>query len=834
MDYKSFIERKSQFADGNGFDPGELPGFLFDFQAYLVDWNLRHGRSATFADCGLGKAQRIDQRILTSSGWEEIGNAKVGMQVYGSDGRLHDILGVYPQGIRHMASVTFSDRSKVVCDWDHLWSIKSQQQIYHGRSGRTLTTAAILAEGLEYNGGQKKHFVPLVEPIHFDWQADHVIDSYTMGVVLGDGSLTTGTHSVANPDFSFTQSELPLPVGCTWSDVTSVGRCRTFSIVGGEYSNSENPFTTEIKRLDLHGKRSEFKFIPSEYLYGSIDDRIAILQGLLDTDGYTNGTNIEFSSSSKRLAEEVVFIVRSLGGTATEPSCESAHYTKDGERHECLDKHRTVIKLPSHIPPFMIANKADRHSPIQRPNPLKSIVAIDECGVGEAICIRVDSEDSLYVTEGMTLTHNTPMQLVWADKVVEHTNKPVLIATPLAVVSQTKREAEKFGIEAVISQDGQHPSGARIVLTNYERLHYFDQTKFSGMVCDESSILKSLGGATRKKITRFSSKMPYRLLATATAAPNDYVELGTSSEALGELSHSEMLTRFFRQLDDKGQKKERMDQATAEVLMDADPNYFKKLAFRVSQTIGQWRLKHHAEKQFWRWVASWSRACRMPSDLGYDDGDFILPPLSEIDHIIEPRRAAPGMLFNAPAVGLNEERAERRRTMAERCGFVADLVDHDRPAVVWCHMNQEADTLEDMITDAKQIAGRTPDNKKLELYEAFASGELRVLIIKPKIGAWGLNWQHCNHVVTFASHSYEQHYQSVRRCFRFGQQQPVTVDVVATEGEIRVLGNMRRKAAKADSMFSSIVAETNNADRVERVDLYTNKMESPQWLSTSN
>ncbi len=168
--------------------------------------------------------------------------------------------------------------------------------------------------------------------------------------------------------------------------------------------------------------------------------------------------------------------------------------------------------------------------------------------------------------------------------------------------------------------------------------------------------------------------------------------------------------------------------------------------------------------------------------------------------------------------------------MEERCGFVSDVVKHDQPAVAWCHMNQEADRLAEMIPDAEQIAGRTPDERKIELYEAFASGQLRVLITKPKIGAWGLNWQHCNHVVTFPSHSYEQYYQSVRRCYRFGQERQVRLDVVATEGEIRVLGNMRRKAAKADAMFTALVREMNRSERVERTNLYTNEMELPAWL----
>lgn len=426
----------------------------------------------------------------------------------------------------------------------------------------------------------------------------------------------------------------------------------------------------------------------------------------------------------------------------------------------------------------------------------------------------------------------TPMQLVWAENVVRKTNRPVLLLTPLAVSHQTEREAVKFDIEAKRCDDGRHSS--KIVIANYERLHYFEPTDFAGVVCDESSILKSFSGATRKRITRFMAKLQYRLLCTATAAPNDYVELGTSSEALGELSHSDMLRRFFWMLDDKGQKREQKIQDQAEAIVQAEPNYFKKLAFRIAQTIGQWRLKHHAVTHFWRWVASWAMACRKPSDLGFDDARFALPELRERDHIIMPQEPPPGMLFCVPAFGMAEEREERKRTMTERTEFVAKLVDHKRSAVVWCHTNPEADRLEEIIADAKQIAGRTPDARKVELYEAFAAGQLRVMVIKPKIGAWGLNWQHCNHVVTFASHSYEQYYQSVRRCWRFGQKYPVDLDVVATEGEIRVLGNMRRKQGKAVAMFDALVKEMHQAEKIARPNIYTNQTEFPAWLSASN
>jgi hypothetical protein len=428
-------------------------------------------------------------------------------------------------------------------------------------------------------------------------------------------------------------------------------------------------------------------------------------------------------------------------------------------------------------------------------------------------------------------TGKTISQLVWAQKVVERTNKRVLILTPLAVANQTEREAAKFGIEAKRSKQGELE--AKIVITNYDRLHNFDPADFAGFVCDESSILKSVDGSTRKQITRFTLRTPYRLLCTATAAPNDYVELGTSSEALGELSHSDMLRRFFRQLDDKGQKKEQKLQDKAEALIKQDSNYYGKLAFRVAQTIGQWRLKNHAVDDFWRWVASWARACRLPSDLGFSDEGFVLPELIQNEHIIKSASPPDGFLFNLPARGLGEEREERKRTLNERCEYVANLVNHDRPAVVWCQANAEGDLLENVIPGARQVAGRTPDDEKVEIFEAFASGQLRVLVIKPKIGAWGLNWQHCNHVVSFASHSFEQMYQSIRRCYRFGQKLPVTFDVVATEGEERVLANLRRKESQASQMFDLLVKEMRRSVQINRENIYTKGVQIPSWLQAT-
>lgn len=402
----------------------------------------------------------------------------------------------------------------------------------------------------------------------------------------------------------------------------------------------------------------------------------------------------------------------------------------------------------------------------------------------------------------------TPMELVYADQIVRHTNGNVLYLVPLAVAAQTRDEAEKFGIDVGISRDGTPHRG--ITVTNYERLTRFDPSDFVGIVADESSILKSFDGATRGIITGFARKLPYRLLATATAAPNDYIELGTSSEALGYLGHMDMLNRFF--------KNDLNNSATG----------------RMRGEVIKWRFKGHAEGPFWRWVCSWARAMRRPSDLGFDDAAFVLPPLLEIEHTVEARSIAEGMLFALPAVGLKEQREERRRTIEERCEKVAELVADGEPALVWCNLNDEGDLLQRLIPDAIQVAGADSDEAKEDRLMSFARGESRVLITKPSIGAWGLNFQRCAHVTYFPSHSFEQYYQGVRRCWRFGQTRPVRVDIVTTEGERNILANLQRKATQADEMFARLVAQMNDALAIERSSYKTISPTVPAWIRSIN
>jgi hypothetical protein len=405
----------------------------------------------------------------------------------------------------------------------------------------------------------------------------------------------------------------------------------------------------------------------------------------------------------------------------------------------------------------------------------------------------------------------TPMQLVWARNITIKTGRKVLIATPLAVGYQTIREGAKFNIDCLRSNDGT-PTSSYITITNYENLHKFNPKDFVGVVCDESSILKNFDGKRKAEITEFMRTLPYRLCCTATAAPNDYIELGTTAEALGEMGFMDMLGRFFKNESNS-------------------TDYKRKWAGQKSGGgIPKWRFKKHAEIPFWKWVTSWARALRRPSDMGYNDDKFILPPLIEKETMIENEQRFNGSLFVLPAIGLKEQREERRLTINRRCESVAEKVKGNSNAIVWCHLNDEGDLLEELIPDAVQVSGSDSDHRKEEAFIGFSDGKIRILITKPKIGGFGMNWQHCSHLTFFPSHSFEQYYQAVRRCWRFGQTRPVTVDIITSKGEIGVLKNLQRKAKAADEMFTKLVTYMNLGEKIDSLKSFKFKEEVPRWL----
>ncbi len=379
----------------------------------------------------------------------------------------------------------------------------------------------------------------------------------------------------------------------------------------------------------------------------------------------------------------------------------------------------------------------------------------------------------------------TAMELTWADAVSAHTDKPVLIFAPLAVSQQHIREADKFGVPArvVKSQDDVRHG---VNVTNYQKIEHFDLSAFGGIVLDESSILKSTDGKYRTRLIEECASVPFRLAATATPAPNDFMELGNHAEFLGVLSYTDMLATFF--VHDGGDTQ-------------------------------KWRLKGHAENDFWKWMASWAVMLRKPSDLGYPNDGYDLPPLRQHQHIVAADYAPSldtGLLFPMEARTMQERLGARRDTVEERVALAASITPADRTFVWWCNLNAESEALAKAIPGAVELRGSDSDDDKERKIAAFLTGTIRVLVTKSSIAGFGLNFQHCADTgFVGLNDSFEQVFQAVRRFWRFGQTKPVNVHFIAAETEGAVVANLRRKEADADRMAASMILHMADLSRAE-------------------
>lgn len=387
----------------------------------------------------------------------------------------------------------------------------------------------------------------------------------------------------------------------------------------------------------------------------------------------------------------------------------------------------------------------------------------------------------------------TLIQLSIAENIVRKTNRKVLILTPLAVAFQFIQEAEKIGVDSIeYSKDGKHSK--KIVICNYERLHYFDSSDFECVILDESSILKNFNGQTKNQITAFIKKVPYRFLSTATPSPNDFIELGTSSEALGYMGYMDMLGKFFKNNQNS-----------------VDTN---------NRNIGEkFYLKPHAERDFFQWVNTWSIMCKMPSDLGFSDERYQLPELITNQHIVKNESIIDDVngqmnIFNIEAKSFHEIRQEQKLTQEKRCEKAIELAEN-KCSVYWCNTNKESEILRQNDSEAVEIIGSQSIEQKEEKLIAFANGEIKRLITKAKITGMGLNWQHCNHSVFFPTWSYEQYYQAIRRFWRFGQKRDVTIDMVISDGQTRVLEALKQKTEKAKELYKNLVTNVNNNFAIE-------------------
>jgi superfamily II DNA or RNA helicase len=378
----------------------------------------------------------------------------------------------------------------------------------------------------------------------------------------------------------------------------------------------------------------------------------------------------------------------------------------------------------------------------------------------------------------------TRIQLAWADAVAKTTGGAVLILAPLAVAQQTAHEGHDLEIFVDHLREQLPGTVSGITITNYERLHRFNPDDYVGIVLDESSCIKHHDAKTLQVLLSAFRDTPYKLCATATPAPNDWTELGTHAEFLGVCSRAEMLAEFFTH-----------DGGETQV----------------------WRLKGHARHLFWKWVCQWGALVRNPSDLGFDDSAYLLPPVNVHEHSVDTEMAADGMLFAIEARTLSERRGARKASVDARVAACADIVNaDDQPWIVWCDLNAEADALRRAIPGAVEIRGTDdPEAKERRLLD-FANGDIRVLVTKPSIAGFGLNWQHCARMAFVGvTDSFEAYYQAVRRCWRFGQTRPVHVHVFASKYEGAVVSNLRRKERDAAAMSEALSAETRDAVMAE-------------------
>ena len=410
----------------------------------------------------------------------------------------------------------------------------------------------------------------------------------------------------------------------------------------------------------------------------------------------------------------------------------------------------------------------------------------------------------------------TIQELTWAQQVTEHTGGRVLLFTPLAVAEQTVAEAAKFGIDGVAYAKDEASISTPIVVTNYDRRQHFDPADFAGVVLDESGIIKDHDSRTRNDLTEACRDVPYLLCGSATPAPNDWTELGQHAEFLNVMSAKEMLAMFF--VHDGAVR------ANAEE---------------------EWRLKRHAAADFWRWVASWSVMIRHPRDLGYDEPGYDLPPLDMRQVTVKASMApAGGMLFPMQANTMQERLAARRDSIAERVAEAARLVAEapDQPWLIWCNLNAEADALVKAIPGAVNVQGSDAPELKSKRLLGFARGEPRIMVSKPSIAGRGMNWQHCSRMIFVGlNDSFEQLFQAVRRCWRFGQSKPVTAYLIASDMEGAVVANLRAKEAKYEAMAEAMVEHMRDlstaAVRGGRVSASTysptQTMEVPTWLTAA-
>lgn len=806
-------------AQDPGREAGDLPlsPFLFDDQAAIVRMALDTKRFACWSDCGLGKGLQPECPVLTPGGFVPLSNLKVGDDVIGANGRPTRIIGYFPRGEQPLYRVTFSDGVSIVCDADHLWNVKSYNDVARGKPWRTMATRELAATQLKYgtHGQSRTWQIPLVAPVEFP-PVEMPLDPYLLGVLLGDGSIG-GTVSWCKPDREIAdriRPQLPLGVELVRSD--SETRATLWRIVSRR--GRLNPVLGTLRMLGLGDARSWEKFVPPCYMTACIEDRIALLQGLMDTDGYS-GETPEFCSTSEKLATSVRQLVESLGGTATVALKESPQYEHRGEQRTGRTAYRVTMTLPAGINPFSLPRKATAYKTASR-GLGRWIDSIEPCGTGETICIKVAADDGLFVIDRHVVTHNTLIALEFARHVMHRTGGRFLIVTMNDIVWQFVKECRHFyGDSLPIERIGSRQAlrewctgpGPALGITNYEKFNpdqgdidtqvISELRHLAGIGLDESSRLKTGGGKQKWAIIKSSKGIEYKLSCTATPAPNDTMEFASQASFLERMrSEGDIIWTYFHR----------------------------------DQKTHRWTVKRHAREGFFRFMAGWSIYVRDPRKYGWRlDHKPIPEPIIEVREIEPtPEQLQAMRVYQTDPNGQmllyekeNTNAIERVKLSEIAKGFVyaadksviripslkpaavaalvAGQLQANRRTLIWTQFDAETDLILEAllaigITDAEVLTGRVPKRDRAPILDRFRSGKSRLLIGRAKMIGYGQNFQKCSAMIFSGwNDSYEEFYQALRRAYRHGQKRRLRVFIpVVRELEGDMLENILGKEAK--------------------------------------
>lgn len=800
MTYKDFLRKKQfkQHVSGFDIDKDCLHQQLFEFQRDIVRWAIKKGKAAVFAGTGLGKCHGKGTEIIMYDGSiKKVEDIKTNDLLMGTDSKPRRVKSL-ARGTDKMYKIIPVKGESFICNEPHVLSL--QMSGSYGNYKKDEIVNMPLNEYMNMPGSFKHRAKLWRASVEFN-EKETCQDPYVMGIWLGDGTkkspdITTGNKDIEVIKYLEQWSEKEGLV-LTEKGISGNSITRSFTVKNANQWN-KNHFRNSIAKFVLNGE----KRIPEEYLINSRERRLSLLAGLIDSDGYHVDNCYEIVTKYKGLSDDILYLARSLGFGTTH------RVVKKGIKESGFKAEYQKIIIYGHTDNIPCKVKRKQAKPRkQKKNVLRTGFKVEYIGIDNYYGFEITG-DHLYLLKDFTVTHNTLMQLEWARQINENTGKNVLILAPLAVASQTVREAEKINLSVThIRQDIEVTDGVNI--TNYEQLHNVDTSKFDAVVLDESSILKSFTSKTRDLIINTFKDYAFKLACTATPAPNDHMELGNHSEFLNIMKRTEMLSMFF--VHDAGQTQ-------------------------------KWRLKGHAEDKFWEWVSSWAVLITKPSELGYEDGNFDLPSLNMNELVVE-GKANENELFPTFAQTLSERRQARKDSLEERVQKAADLVNAtEEQFLVWCDLNRESELLTKAINDSVEVKGSDKSEHKEKSLLGFADGSVNRLVSKPSIAGMGMNWQGCRNMVFVGlSDSFEQVFQAIRRCWRFGQEREVNVYIVISEQEGAVLENIKRKEKDFDIMqegmirfTKDIVSENIKSTTTEKTEyIPTEKMEIPNFLKGS-